>query len=243
MKPTDDQSAYLHKEIHQTADGSHTLFIPGINEHYHSVNGAIQESKHVFIHAGLHRLSNDKVRILEIGFGTGLNVLLTLLEAEKMKKSLIEYHTVELYPLPVEITDALNYEEQVCPGRKGLLAALHAAPWDVPVGITNCFILHKIKGDSNYCELPASIDLVYFDAFAPDKQPEMWNQKIFDTLHRHMAEGGILTTYCAKGSVRRMMERAGYFVERIPGPPGKREIVRANYSPSNASIFLTKVER
>jgi tRNA U34 5-methylaminomethyl-2-thiouridine-forming methyltransferase MnmC len=240
---TPERNEPAHRIIQQTADGSHTLFIPEINEHYHSVNGAIQEARHVFIGAGLHQLPKDKIRILEIGFGTGLNALLTLLEAEKMGKSQIEYYAVELHPLPAEVTDALNYEELICPDRKGLPAALHTAPWDMAAGITNRFILHKIKGDSNSCDLPASLDLVYFDAFAPDKQPEMWNQEIFDTLYSRMAEGGILTTYCAKGSVRRMMEKAGYSVERIPGPAGKREMIRARGYSSNASIFSTNVER
>jgi tRNA U34 5-methylaminomethyl-2-thiouridine-forming methyltransferase MnmC len=243
MKLENKKSAHINRKIQRTADGSHTLFIPEINEHYHSVNGAIQESRHVFIDAGLRKLSKDDIRILEIGFGTGLNTLLTLLEAEKMNKSQVTYYAVELHPLPEELTDLLNYEKLICPERKGLLATLHTAPWNTPTVITDRFVLHKIKGDSNCCELPASIDLTYFDAFAPDKQPEMWTQKIFDALYGCMAEGSILTTYCAKGSVRRMMEKAGYSVERIPGPPGKREMIRANCYSSNASIFSTKVER
>jgi tRNA U34 5-methylaminomethyl-2-thiouridine-forming methyltransferase MnmC len=198
---------------------------------------------HVFIKAGLHQLPKEDIRILEIGFGTGLNALLSLLEAEKTGKSRVEYHAVELHPLPAEVAAALNYEEMVCPGRKGLFSALHAAPWDAPAGITSRFILHKIKGDANSCTLPASVDLVYFDAFAPDKQPGMWNPEIFTALYGRMAEGGILTTYCAKGSVRRMMEKAGYAVERIPGPPGKREMLRASYHLSNASIFSTNAVR
>jgi tRNA U34 5-methylaminomethyl-2-thiouridine-forming methyltransferase MnmC len=227
MRPAPDEPAAIHREIQQTADGSHTLFIPEINEHYHSVNGAIRESEHVFIDAGLRRLPKEKMRILEIGFGTGLNALLTLLRAEKMQKSQIEYHAVELYPLPEECIAALNYEAMLCPERKGLFGRLHTTPWDVPVGITGRFVLHKIKGDCTCCELPSSIDLVYFDAFAPDKQPEVWNQALFNTLRGRMAGGSILTTYCAKGSVRRMMQKAGYSVERIPGPPGKREMLRA----------------
>ncbi|MDR1919340.1 MAG: tRNA (5-methylaminomethyl-2-thiouridine)(34)-methyltransferase MnmD [Tannerellaceae bacterium] len=238
MKP--DNNSRL---IEQTADGSHTLFVPAIEEHYHSVNGAIQESMHVFIRAGLHQQPKEEIRILEIGLGTGLNALLTLLEAEKIGKARVEYHAVELHPLPEELTATLNYEAMVCPERKGLFAALHQAPWDAPIGITERFILHKIKGDANCCTLPAALDLVYFDAFAPDKQAEMWNQEIFNALYERMAEGGILTTYCAKGSVRRMMEKAGYSVERIPGPQGKREMLRASYHLSKASIFSTKVER
>jgi tRNA U34 5-methylaminomethyl-2-thiouridine-forming methyltransferase MnmC len=244
MKPGNNTPAQpAGRELQLTADGSHTLFVPEINERYHSANGAIQEAMHVFIRSGLHRMPKDSLRVLEIGFGTGLNALLTLLEAEKMNKSQIVYYAVELHPLPAELTDALNYEKLACPERKGLPAALHAAPWDMPAAITGRFILHKIRGDANCCELPASIDLAYFDAFAPDKQPEMWNPEIFEALYGCMAEGSILTTYCAKGTVRRMMEKAGYSVERIPGPPGKREMIRANRYSSNASIFSTKVER
>jgi tRNA U34 5-methylaminomethyl-2-thiouridine-forming methyltransferase MnmC len=198
---------------------------------------------HVFINAGLRQMPKAEIRILEIGFGTGLNAMLTLLEAEKMGKSKVEYHAVELHPLPEEMTGALNYEEMVCCERKGLFSSLHTAPWDAPADITSRFVLHKIKGDSNRCTLPASIDLVYFDAFAPDKQPEMWNQEIFNALYERMAEGGILTTYCAKGSVRRMIEKAGYSVERISGPPGKREMLRASCHLSKASIFSTKADR
>ncbi|MDR1258727.1 MAG: tRNA (5-methylaminomethyl-2-thiouridine)(34)-methyltransferase MnmD [Tannerellaceae bacterium] len=219
----------LNVEIQQTADGSHTLFVPGINERYHSVNGAIQESLHVFINAGLRHLARERVRILEIGFGTGLNALLSLLEADRTEKLWIEYHAAELYPLPVELAATLNYGELLCPGRKELFDALHTAPWDEYVRITPHFMLHKIEGDCNRCELPGALDLVYFDAFAPDKQPEMWNQEIFDALYRLMAHGGVMTTYCAKGAVRRMMQKAGYSVERIPGPHGKREMLRANY--------------
>jgi tRNA U34 5-methylaminomethyl-2-thiouridine-forming methyltransferase MnmC len=228
MRPEPDEpTAVYRREIQQTADGSHTLFVPEINEHYHSMNGAIQESQHVFIDAGLRQLTKEHIRILEIGFGTGLNALLTLLEAERTAKSRVEYHAVELYPLPAECIAALNYEEKACPERKGLFETLHSTPWDIPVGITDRFILHKIKGDISSCKLPSSIDLVYFDAFAPDKQPGMWNQEMFCILHERMAEGGLLATYCAKGSVRRMMQKAGYSVERIPGPAGKREMLRA----------------
>ncbi len=213
----------MKRELEITADGSHPLFVPEMDEHYHSVNGAIQESRHVFIEAGLKQLHNDKIKVLEIGFGTGLNALLTLLEA----KATVEYYAIELYPLSLEIIQSLNYGEIVCPAKKELFLRLHEASWDMETSITPSFTIHKIHGDSNICELPGQLDLVYFDAFAPDKQPEMWNQDIFNRLHQQMKESGILTTYCAKGSVRRMMQRAGYSVERIPGPPGKREMLRA----------------
>lgn len=216
----------IKRELQQTADGSHTLFIPEMDEHYHSVNGAVQESRHVFIEAGLHHQAKKDITVFEIGFGTGLNAFLTLLDAEENNRT-INYYSIELYPLKPQLVQALNYGEVICPGKKELFNALHAAPWNEPANITGHFILHKIQGDNNSCELPEGIDLVYFDAFAPDKQPEMWNQEIFNNLYAHMAEGGILTTYCAKGVVRRMMQEAGYSVERIPGPPGKREMLRA----------------
>lgn len=233
----------LSRQLQITADGTHTLFIPEMDEHYHSVNGAVQESRHVFIEAGWKRLekgkkeTNAEITVLEIGFGTGLNAFLTLLEAEREGRP-VHYYSIELYPLEKTLVQALNYPAVADTGRAAdrlrptlsfqeQFQSLHAAAWNEPVRITPCFILHKIHGDSNRCELPEGIDLVYFDAFAPDKQPEMWNPEIFGKLFARMHAGGILTTYCAKGAVRRMMQEAGYSVERIPGPPGKREMLRA----------------
>ncbi|MDR0750705.1 MAG: tRNA (5-methylaminomethyl-2-thiouridine)(34)-methyltransferase MnmD [Tannerellaceae bacterium] len=210
-------------DIQLTADGSHTLFVPEIDEHYHSVNGAIQESLHVFIRAGLQQAPKAELRVLEIGFGTGLNALLTLLYADIP----VTYYTVELHPLPLDVIRRLNYADILCPGQEDLFLSLHTAAWDTPVQIGSLFTLHKIRGDGNTCALPGEAGLVYFDAFAPGKQPGMWNPGIFRRLHEAMAGGGILVTYCAKGSVRRMMQEAGYSVERIPGPPGKREMLRA----------------
>ena len=216
----------MKRELQETADGSHTLFLPEMDEHYHSVNGAVQESRHVFIEAGLHRQEKKDITVFEVGFGTGLNAYLTLLDAENEDRS-VDYFSVELYPLDPALVRALNYGDMICPEKKMLFTALHSAAWNEPVKITDHFTLHKIQGDNNSCTLPEDMDLIYFDAFAPDKQPEMWSQEIFDRLYAHTSEGGILTTYCAKGVVRRMMQKAGYSVERIPGPPGKREMLRA----------------
>lgn len=216
----------MKRELQETADGSHTLFIPEMDEHYHSVNGAVQESRHVFIEAGLHRQEKKDITVFEVGFGTGLNAYLTLLDAENEDRS-VDYFSVELYPLDPALVRALNYGDMICPEKKMLFTALHSAAWNEPVKIIDHFTLHKIQGDNNSCTLPEDMDLIYFDAFAPDKQPEMWSQEIFDRLYAHTSEGGILTTYCAKGVVRRMMQKAGYSVERIPGPPGKREMLRA----------------
>jgi len=216
----------LKRELQVTSDGSHTLYMPDMDEHYHSVNGAIQESEHVFIEAGLHRLSKKEIRVLEIGFGTGLNAFLTLLDSMQTDVN-ITYYSMELYPLDTALVQNLNYGKVLCAGEEDLFMALHEAPWNQSASITPNFTLHKMKGDCNQAELPNEIDLVYFDAFAPDKQPEMWNQELFNKLYFRMNAGGILTTYCAKGAVRRTMKESGFSVERIPGPPGKREMLRA----------------
>ncbi len=216
----------LKRELQVTSDGSHTLYMPDMDEHYHSVNGAIQESEHVFIEAGLHRLSKKEIRVLEIGFGTGLNAFLTLLDSMQTDVN-ITYYSMELYPLDIALVQNLNYGKVLCAGEEDLFMALHEAPWNQSASITPNFTLYKMKGDCNQAELPNEIDLVYFDAFAPDKQPEMWNQELFNKLYFRMNAGGILTTYCAKGAVRRTMKESGFSVERIPGPPGKREMLRA----------------
>lgn len=221
----------IRLSLETTADGSHTFYLPALDEHYHSVNGALRESLHVFIEAGWkQRLSCGSVlpvvRMLEIGFGTGLNAFLTLLEADAARQPVL-FHTIERYPLGDEAVQALNYAELAAPARREAFLSLHGALWNRPARITPFFTLHKLSADCLTCTLPGTFDLIYFDAFAPDKQPEMWNQPLFDTLFRHTADGGILTTYCAKGAVRRMLQAAGYRVERLPGPPGKREMLRA----------------
>ncbi len=215
----------MKRIIQQTEDGSHTLFVPSMDEHYHSVNGALQESKHVFIQAGLHAIHKERIRVLEIGFGTGLNAFLSLQSATISDKK-IYYYSVERYPLELELIESLNYGGYAWPDKKDLFVNLHKACWNQPVEITKDFILHKIEGDSNSCSLPNEIDLIYFDAFAPDKQPEMWNQRIFDSLYEHAAPGAVIVTYCAKGDVRRSLQAAGFSMERLPGPPGKRHMLR-----------------
>lgn len=217
----------INCHIQLTADGSHTLFIPEMNEHYHSVNGALQESRHIFIEAGLHAIKKPQVRLLEIGFGTGLNALLTWKEAEQaIICQHIIYHTVELYPLSKEIIDNLNYGTLVWPEHEDYFHALHQAEWNREVCLSEHFTLHKIKGDSNTCSLPEPVDLIYMDAFAPEKQPEMWNDAFYRKLYAHAANGAILVTYCAKGTVRRGLQAAGFKMERLPGPLGKRHILR-----------------
>lgn len=214
--------------LEPTADGSNTLFVPELNEHYHSVKGALTESQHIFIQMGLNHSQAESPRVLEIGFGTGLNAFLTLLEAEKQQRE-VSFTSIERYPLAEDIVRQLGYPEIIAPEASEKFYALHAAPWNQPVRLSPWFILHKIEGDFTHFDFQSHYDVIYFDAFAPEKQPEMWSQPLFDSLYRQTAPGGILTTYCAKGMVRRMLQAAGFTVERLPGPPGgKREILRAS---------------
>ncbi|MDR1371442.1 MAG: tRNA (5-methylaminomethyl-2-thiouridine)(34)-methyltransferase MnmD [Dysgonamonadaceae bacterium] len=216
----------FNKEIQFTADGSHTLFIPEMDEHYHSVNGAIQESMHVFIDAGLKQCKKEKIQVLELGLGTGLNAFLSCIEADKTGIE-IYYTGLEKYPLPVYLAQKLNYQEQFPEDKNSIYLKIHQSEWNFPVKITQNFTLEKIITDFSDYDFPGKYDVVYYDAFAPDKQTSVWTQEIFNKLYTGMESGGILTTYCAKGSVRRMMEEAGLDVERIPGPPGKRQMLRA----------------
>jgi len=223
-----------------TEDGSHTLYVPELDEHYHSTHGAIQESMHVFIDAGLRHCNKEHIHLLEIGFGTGLNGLLTLLEAEKLQKKVF-YHTLERYPLAEAAAMQLNYPEQIATGAKTapvvddkkttrMFHLLHQSPWERATAITPSFTLLKEETDFSHPEQfqpPRQYDLIYFDAFAPEKQPEMWREAIFQRLSTLCGDDAILTTYCAKGAVRRMLQSASFTVERLPGPPGKREMLRA----------------
>lgn len=215
-------------KLEKTADGSYTLFVPEMDEHYHSVKGALTESEHIFINMGLKHTTIAEPHILEIGFGTGLNAFLTLLEAERNQRK-IHYTTLEKYPLNAEVLQQLNYPEIIAPEAAELYYKMHHVAWSVPVAITPYFTLQKIETDYTTFSFQQKYDIIYFDAFAPEKQPEMWSQQLFDNLYQTLNPGGVLTTYCAKGVVRRMLQSAGFTVERLPGPPGgKREILRGN---------------
>jgi len=206
--------------IKKTLDGSHTIYVPAIDEHYHSVNGAMQESRHVFIDAGLKACKKSEIRVFEVGFGTGLNAKLALLEAEQSGKK-INYTAIELYPLTENEIAQLNYSEHTG------FRAIHAASWNIDVKISPHFVIKKILADFTAFDLQEKYDVIFFDAFSPEKQPGMWTENIFLRLYEHCNTGAILTTYCAKGKVRRAMQAAGFAVERLPGPPGKREMLRA----------------
>ncbi|MDR0658019.1 MAG: tRNA (5-methylaminomethyl-2-thiouridine)(34)-methyltransferase MnmD [Mediterranea sp.] len=214
----------MQRIIEYTDDGSSTLFVPELNEHYHSVKGARAESQHVFIDMGLKYVQTACPRVLEIGFGTGLNAFLSLTAASETGKK-VHYTGLEIYPLEWDILTKLTYSGDPT------FRQIHAAAWEVETEIGPCFTLLKKKAD--FTEIHKGngngrYDVVYFDAFAPGKQPEMWERQRFDYLYAVMNDGGALTTYCAKGVIRRILQEAGFVVERLPGPPGgKREILRA----------------
>ena len=214
-------------EIEKTADGSFTLYVPEMDEHYHSVKGALTESKHIFIEMGLKHSAVNEPHILEIGLGTGLNCFLTFLTSEETCRK-VHYTGIERYPLSIDILRQLDYPTLINQGHECNYYAIHQAAWGKDVSLSPEFTLHKIEGDFTTYRFEKGYDIIYFDAFAPEKQPEMWEQSLFDSLYHVLNEGGILTTYCAKGVVRRMLQTAGFIVERLPGPPGgKREILRA----------------
>lgn len=212
--------------IIETADASHTLSLPAVGETYHSRYGAIRESMHVFIRNGFLATSQASLRILEVGFGTGLNALLTLVEASRQQRS-VHYTALELYPLEKGLVSQLNYCRLLEEADETLFLKMHTLSWNREHRLTDNFTLLKIHADLTTCSLPGKYDLVYFDAFSAEVQPEMWSPDVFARIGRAMAAGGILVTYAARGSVRRALQQKGFRVEKLPGPPGKREMIRA----------------
>ncbi len=203
-----------------TEDGSATLRTPLGGVTYHSTRGAVGESRHVFIENGFLHTGCNPVRIMEAGFGTGLNAWLTWLEAAKQGRA-VEYTAVELYPVPEDVAAQLNYTDD------GRFAAMHRAEWNAATAITDSFRLMKMRTDLAAMDFSDIFDLVYYDAFAPDAQPELWTGEIFSRIYRAMADEGILVTYSAKGDVRRALQAAGFTVEKLPGALGKRHMLRA----------------
>jgi len=217
----------LQRRIITTADGSTTIQIEDWNEQYHSIHGAIQEAKHVFIKHGLHTIQTQELSILEIGFGTGLNAFITLLEAEKLHKH-IHYVGVEAYPVTTDELEHLNYISQLkAETHADDFQNIHAVTWGIAHSITPHFTLTKqLKQFKDITDTEA-FDLIYFDAFGARVQPELWTEAIFKIMFDALKPHGILVTYAAKGSVRRAMLSVGFTVEKLQGPHGKREMLRA----------------
>ncbi len=233
----------MKRNIITTADGSKTIQIEDWNEQYHSVHGAVNEANHVFINHGLlfyaelvsasqiisnpeFNLASHPINILEIGFGTGLNAFLTLIEAERLKHK-INYVGVEAYPVEKDELEALNYVELISKTHKNEFKKLHDVPWENNQEITPFFTIEKQQKDFGEIEENNRFNIIYFDAFGARVQPELWTEVIFRKMYKALKSNGVLVTYSAKGSVRRAMQTVGFEVERLPGPPNKRHMLRA----------------
>ena len=217
----------MEKEIIETGDGSMSLYLPEWDENYHSKHGAIQEAYHVFIRSGLDLFTDgEKISILEMGFGTGLNCMISFLETQRRGLS-VDYMGLEAYPLTRETILKLNHLKQLeAEDFKTAYDSILEAEWDCKVKIHNNFSLHKRVLRFEEFEQSQNFDLIYFDAFGARVQPELWTEAIFKKMYAALRNNGILVTYSAKGSVRRAMQAVGFQVERLPGPPGKREMLR-----------------
>lgn len=216
---------FFNAKIIKTSDGSNTLEHPIFGDTYHSVSGAVMESAHVYIDCGLKQLSNSDIRVFEMGFGSGLNALLTLEYAVKSKKY-IDYTAVELYPLSIENIEQLGYNQLVDSYIYDLFLDMHNAVWGIKTKICDNFWITKLNQNLTLATLPTNIDLVYFDAFAPDSQPQLWSVEQFERLFNSMTNGAILSTYSSKGIVKQALRQVGFKVERLNGVGGKRHILR-----------------
>jgi len=217
-------------KIITTADGSSSIYVKNLDEHYHSIHGAIQESKHIFIKSGLfseNLRQLDDISILEIGFGTGLNALLTYFSSIEMQKH-VHYSAIEPHPLDNKYLQLLNYGNTVLyPQANEIFSLIHAAAWEKQVKISENFSLCKYKISALDIEFPQNFfNLVYFDAFSPASQPELWTDTLFEKIYNSMKINGVFVTYSAKGSVKRVLQQVGFCIEKLPGPAKKREILR-----------------
>jgi tRNA U34 5-methylaminomethyl-2-thiouridine-forming methyltransferase MnmC len=214
-------------DVRVTEDGSQTVYSAGFNASYHSLKGAVTESNHVFIEAGLRFFSQQeksKIRIFEMGFGTGLNVHLTSLFALK-NNLVVDYTSIEAYPLPENIWSLLHYPETE--SQKDLFFFWHTLPWNLKTKCSDHFTLTKVFGKIEDYIPDVHFDIIYYDAFGPGTQPELWTDSIMEKMYNMLESGGILITYCAQGEFKRALKRNQFSVTSLPGPPGKREIVRA----------------
>ncbi|MCB0400249.1 MAG: tRNA (5-methylaminomethyl-2-thiouridine)(34)-methyltransferase MnmD [Winogradskyella sp.] len=238
----------MKRKIITTSDGSKTIQIEDWNEQYHSIHGAIQEANHVFIKHGLlfyledchterrslsevevSRSANDishPINIFEIGFGTGLNAFLTFLKAKELQQP-INYVGVEAYPVKTHEIQQLNYVELISEKHKDEFENMHHISWEAKHNISPIFTLEKQEKFFKDITDENAFDIIYFDAFGARVQPELWTEDIFAIMFKALKNNGVLVTYSAKGSVRRAMQAVGFTVERLPGPPGKREMLRA----------------
>lgn len=213
-------------KIRKTDDGSQTIHSEQFNENYHSTFGALSESKHVFIEAGLNYSKLKSISIFEVGFGTGLNAILTYIEGKKRNLK-INYTAIELYPVNIKQIGDLNYHQFFQKSDYNKFALMHSTEWNKKVDIASHFTLTKIKSDLTNFNMSGNYDIIYFDAFSPGTQPEMWSFEIFKKIYDSTNQNGILTTYSSKGLVKNNLRSAGFKITRLPGPKGKHHIIRA----------------
>lgn len=219
----------MNLKIVETDDGLHSIYVAELDEHYHSTHGALQEAKHIFIEAGLHFKAqcSSRLSILEIGFGTGLNAYLTALASASGELNVV-YNGLELHPVPLAVIDQLNYVEIIGEAaNREEFRLLHSSAWDIPVSINENFEFTKINQSVFDFKPSQKYDLIYFDAFGFRAQEEMWSLEVFQKMSDSLNVDGALVTYCSKGEVRRRMQQCGLIVSKLPGPSGKREMVRA----------------
>lgn len=226
MSSSPEPDQFFDRQLVTTADGSSSIFLPQFGEHYHSHHGAVQESKHVFMKMGWEHVVSGKthIDILEVGFGTGLNAWLVFEATMDSTSPTVHYTSLEAFPVANEMAAQLNYST---PETQQEFMKLHEAEWNTTVPLSPQFALEKLHSTLVGFSATRHYDLVFFDAFAPRVQPELWTKEVFEKMFAAMKPGAILVTYCSKGDVRRNMIAAGFTVEKVPGPPGKREMLRA----------------
>lgn len=222
---------FLERKLVVTGDGSHSLYLPALDEHYHSSHGALRESRHVFIRHGYEEalaFSRLRLQILEMGFGTGLNALLTW-DRSAWGGVSVSYTALEALPVAAEVAARLNYADWLTYplAAREIFAGMHRCAWGASENFGEHFSLLKLRTTLEAFHPVGEYDLVYYDAFSPQVQPELWGKALFDKLIRCMSPGAVLVTYCAKGEVKRNLKAAGFTLENLPGPPGKREMTRA----------------
>jgi tRNA U34 5-methylaminomethyl-2-thiouridine-forming methyltransferase MnmC len=220
----------MKRKVVLTSDGSSSLFVESLHEHYHSHFGALQESEHIFIGAGFNSLDllhDENIAVFEMGLGTGLNAFLTFFRARQLKKRVF-YETVELYPVTQDEYLQINYAQFVKEKDAAeIFSNIHTCKWSDPQVLSQHFMLQKHALSILDFVFPfQKYNLIYFDAFSPEAQPELWSKKLFEKLYNSLQKGGILVTYCTKGIVKNRLREVGFEIEKLPGPIGKREILR-----------------